>query len=264
MRRAAAFILTASLLCITACLDIVQFDASKIPDTSGDGGEGSSSRAEGGTTSASSSSSSGSSSAGSTGSSGGSSGATTSSSSSASSSSSSTSSSSSSGGTSSGGDAGKLGSFSLTYECTFCDNTGSLYIGAQITVTNGTGADVLLSDIIVRYYYTNDAATGLTEFNPNFADISTPGMNDVTITPTYGNGPVSPPLSDADTAAIFRFAGANTLPAGSSLVFNWNLHGGPWTQSNDYSFNASASSAPVANDHIVVDVSGCPAWGIAP
>jgi hypothetical protein len=136
-------------------------------------------------------------------------------------------------------------------------------------VLNGTSSPVPLKNITVRYYYTNDTATGTPTFFDNWANIRTPGVANINV--TFGDtiGAVSPAVTGADTYIEFSFSGTPGLsvPSGSYLEFDWEIHtydASGWTQSNDYSFNASDCSALAAWDHIVVLDSGNVVFGVVP
>jgi len=104
-------------------------------------------------------------------------------------------------------------------------------------VNNGSSA-IDLSGITLRYYFTNDG----TQKNNFWCDYSSIGNDNVTGSFTS----MSTTASGADTYLQLGFSsGAGTLAAGASADIQARFSKDDWSnynQSDDYSFNSSASS----------------------
>ncbi|RXE59088.1 glycoside hydrolase family 9 protein [Acetivibrio mesophilus] len=110
-------------------------------------------------------------------------------------------------------------------------------INPKFKITNNGAKSINLSDVKIRYYYTKDGDTP-----QNFwCDWSSAGNSNVT-----GNFFDAPsPRDGADAYLEVGFAGgAGTLESGESVEVQVRFSKDDWsnyTQSNDYSFNSSAS-----------------------
>jgi hypothetical protein len=137
------------------------------------------------------------------------------------------------------------------------DPSNQLSLSFQL-VNTGTNATTL-SNVKLRYYYTKDG----TQAQNFYCDYAQTGSGNVTGTfVTMGTA-----KTGADTYLEIGFtSGAGTLAAGSSTVVQCRVAKNDWsnfTQSNDYSFNAPASSY-VDWTKVTGYVSGSLQWGVEP
>ncbi|RCX09098.1 cohesin domain-containing protein, partial [Anaerobacterium chartisolvens] len=129
-------------------------------------------------------------------------------------------------------------------------------IQPQFVLTNTTGTAISLSDVKIRYYYTIDG-----EKAQNFwCDWSSVGGANVT-----GNFvKMNTPVTGADYYLEIGFTGsAGVLAAGQSAQVQARFAKSDWSnynQSNDYSFNASASS-PVDWNKVDAYIGSTLVWG---
>jgi hypothetical protein len=144
----------------------------------------------------------------------------------------------------------------------------SAYIGCELSIVNSSTASPSLSDLTVRYYYTDEVHM-TPQITINWSHVSTSGADqDLEVTPTVVA--LAPPVTDADTYVEFALASGSspTLAPGDSAMFSWQLQGpNPaqdiYTQTNDYSFNASMTTL-TAWDQVVLLEGGAVAWGLTP
>jgi len=134
--------------------------------------------------------------------------------------------------------------------------SNTLYVNVKV-VNTGTDA-IALSTVKVRYYYTNDG----TQSNSFACDYSPAGSGN--ITGTFGT------VSGAATAdryvEIGFTSGAGSLAAGGSTTAQCRIWKSDWsnfTQTNDYSFNATASSF-VDTTTVTGYIGGTLVWGTEP
>jgi hypothetical protein len=143
----------------------------------------------------------------------------------------------------------------------------SAYIGCELSVLNSGSTPVALSTLEVRYYYTDEVHL-TPQVNLNWSHVSTSGA-DQPLTVTSTVGPLQPPSTNADTYLAFDFASSHsTLAPGESAVFSWQLQGPDpskdiYTQTNDYSFEASATTLAPWN-HVTLTQGGTLVWGALP
>jgi hypothetical protein len=143
----------------------------------------------------------------------------------------------------------------------------SAYLGCEISITNGGTSSPAVSSLKARYYFTDEVH--LTEqMTINWSHISTSGADaDSTVTAAFA--PLVPAATDADTYIEFSFSsGHSSLAPGEAFVFSWQLQGPDpakdvYTQSNDYSFDASKTSL-TSWSHIVLLQNGSVVWGQLP
>jgi hypothetical protein len=143
----------------------------------------------------------------------------------------------------------------------------SAYIGCEISVNDASSTPVQLSDLTVRYYYTDEVHMG-PQMTLNWSHVSTSGADeDLTVNYTFGT--VSPAVADADSYVEFSFSSSvSVLTPGEAAVFSWQMQGPDpatdiYTQSNDYSFDSTKTTLTAWN-HVVLFESGSVAWGVVP
>jgi glucuronoarabinoxylan endo-1,4-beta-xylanase len=137
------------------------------------------------------------------------------------------------------------------------DPSGQLYLNFQL-VNTGSGT-VSLSNVKIRYWYTEDG----TQAQSFWCDYSPVGGGNVTGTFVK----LGTAKTGADTYVEVGFtSGAGNLAAGASTQIQCRCAKSDWsnyTQSNDYSFNSSASSY-VDWTKVTGYVSGALTWGTEP
>ncbi len=135
--------------------------------------------------------------------------------------------------------------------------SNQIYANFQL-INTGTGA-ITLSNVTIRYWYTEDGTQG-----QNFyCDYSPVGSSNVT--GTFGK--MGTAKTGADTYLEVGFtSGAGNLAAGANVVIQTRVAKSDWTnytQTDDYSFNSSATGY-VNWTKVTGYVSGTLAWGIEP
>lgn len=132
-------------------------------------------------------------------------------------------------------------------------------IYGRFNVINTSSSAIALSSVKIRYYYTLDGSQA-----QNFwCDWSPAGS--ANITGTFGV--VSPAKTGADTYLEVGFtSAAGSLAPGASVDVQTRIAKADWSnysQSNDYSFNSTATSYADWNK-VAAFVSGTQVWGILP
>jgi hypothetical protein len=178
---------------------------------------------------------------------------------------------STSGGSTSGGSTGSGGSVSgngVTAQYKVVSgNAMSSYIQCELYVLNAGPNTYAVSDLKVRYYYTDDVKT-TTDWSLNWSHISTGGANQ-NVTVTEASMAMVPTKPNADTYFEFSFApaGQSTIGPGQGIAFSWRFNASTqslqYTQTNDYSFDASKTTQADWS-HIVVLQNGTVIWGATP
>ena len=163
------------------------------------------------------------------------------------------------GGTSNGGSAGSAGSaaggpsgtagsssvagFSVQYKIL---NTSAMdaYISCEIVAKNGGSTSLPVSDLKVRYYFTDEPKKTNT-FQNNFQHIKITG-NQAELKVTQAVVGLAPTKPTADTYIEFSFSSGShpTLAPGEALDFAWQMQSADpakdtFNETNDYSFDAS-------------------------
>ena len=135
-------------------------------------------------------------------------------------------------------------------------STNTIYTNFRL-VNTGTDA-INLSNVKMRYYFTNDG----TQNNSFACDWSSVGNSNVT-----GTFVTLTPVANADRYLEIGFgSGAGTLAAGASAEVKGRVWKSDWsnfTQTNDYSFNASASNY-IDSTTVTAYISGTIYWGTPP
>ncbi|PJI07424.1 MULTISPECIES: X2-like carbohydrate binding domain-containing protein [Clostridium] len=150
-------------------------------------------------------------------------------------------------------------------------STSTNSIKANIKVINNTGADVDLSTLKLRYYFTEEG----TEAESFWCDYSglmggATGYHNVDTSKVSGNFVKLDAAQSTDKAnqyvEISFGSGSGTLEKGAYLMVQMRFAKSDWTsydQSNDYSFNPSATDYADANN-VTGYVNGKQEWGQEP
>ena len=145
--------------------------------------------------------------------------------------------------------------------------TSSAYLGGEILVKNAGPNSLGVSDIKVRYYFT-DEVKKQNQFNNNFQHINT-SSGQANLTVTFKVAGMAPTTATADTYIEFSFASDHgSLGPNEALDFAWQMQGpnpatDTFNQANDYSFDASKTS--LTNwEHIVALQGTNLLWGTPP
>jgi hypothetical protein len=156
----------------------------------------------------------------------------------------------------------------VQYKVEISGATGAA-IGSQLWVVNNSTSPVNLSDLAVRYYFTNEVSAQLTK-SINWANaglVGGPAGTFPTGNITISIVPMSMPKPLADTYVEFAFTGGSTLAASSYVQFSWvvqDFMSQNFNQTNDYSFSASATSQMDWQKVVLVYQGQAIAWGSPP
>jgi cellulose 1,4-beta-cellobiosidase len=167
-------------------------------------------------------------------------------------------------------DAGPLGGFTVLY-VNGQTPTDSSYIKCVLSILNTSGQSVPLTELTLRYYYTNEvtmpvtidlnsahASGGQTYYDLN-AKIS---MQNVVLTPAKTN-------ANAYVEIGFKTGSPSILSGDVATQVDWQIHETGYmqhyNQSNDYSFDATKTGSPMAWDHVALYRNGTTLlWGVPP
>jgi hypothetical protein len=178
------------------------------------------------------------------------------------------------GGTGTGGSGGGSGGsggtlvitdgFGIEYSVLSGDASSST-ISCQLDIVNSGSETVPLAEMTVRYYYTSEV-TVATTIDVNWAGLN-PGFTDLAPSLTGQAVPMDTPVANADSYVEFGFSGgAPAIAPGETASISWQIRASDWsmnfTQTDDYSFDASKTSAE-AWDHVVLLHNGSAIWGEA-
>jgi hypothetical protein len=142
------------------------------------------------------------------------------------------------------------------------------YVGAELDIKNSGAASIPLSQLKLRYYFTNEPkVTPLLTIN--WSHVSTSGANaDLTVSAV--TAALSPAATGADTYIEFSFSSDNhaNLGPGEGADFSWQMNGPNqavdiYTQTNDYSFDATKTTLTTWN-RVVLYQNGVVIWGTLP
>jgi cellulose 1,4-beta-cellobiosidase len=166
-------------------------------------------------------------------------------------------------------DAGPIAGFSVQYtnEATA---TNSSVIKCVLGIVNNSGQSVPLTELTLRYYYTNEVTHAIT-IDTNFAHASG-GVTyaDLTTKISKQNVVLTPSKTNANAYVEIGFmAGSPSILSGDvATQVDWQIHqtnyDQNYDQSNDYSFDASKTSAQTW-DHVALYRNGTTLlWGVPP
>jgi len=167
-------------------------------------------------------------------------------------------------------DAGAVAGFSVRYlnEQTSATNN---YIKCTLSIFNNSGQSVPLTELTLRYYYTSEV-TNPTTIDTNYAHASG-GQTyaDLTSKITKKTVALTPATANANTYVELGFAGGspNILSGDVATEVAWQIHENnyaqSYTQTNDYSFDASKTGSPQLWDHVALYRNGTTLlWGTPP
>ncbi len=131
-------------------------------------------------------------------------------------------------------------------------------LGSTFQITNTGSESINLSDLKIRYYYTEDG-TQDQNFNCYYSAVSNPSK-DITgkIKGTFGK--MDNPTATADTYFEISFSSdSGTIAAGGTVSVQAAVNKSDWSnydQTNDYSFNNSKDIVVYSGSNVI--------WGIAP
>ncbi len=143
----------------------------------------------------------------------------------------------------------------------YCDSAASgSSIQIHLDLVNYTSFSSKLSQVTVRYWFTDEAASSPNVMEQYYVPIPTT-MKFITL---------DPPRAGADT--VLEMSYSPSPDAGTSWVetrgFNFAFHktsyDGDYDQTNDYSYNPTLKSALGLNPKITAYVNGVLAWGCEP
>jgi len=143
----------------------------------------------------------------------------------------------------------------------YCDSAASgSSIQMHLDIVNYTAFTSRLSQVTVRYWFTDEAASSANVLEQYYVPIATT-MKFITL---------NPPRAGADTVLEMSYASAPD--AGSSFVetrgFNFAFHktgySGTYDQTNDYSYDPTLKSTLGLNPKITAYINGVLAWGCEP
>ena len=145
----------------------------------------------------------------------------------------------------------------------------SAYIECELHAKNGGTSTVAVSELKLRYYYTNEVVGKTPALTLNWSHITTGGANQ-TLDVTSTINPLTPAKNNADMYVEFTLASAShtNLSPNESGDFSWRMNGPNqatdiFTQTNDYSFDVSRTT-PQQWDHVVLLRNGTVVWGTPP
>jgi hypothetical protein len=167
-------------------------------------------------------------------------------------------------------DAGPIAGFSVRYQVGAPMVTNSSVIKCVLSIVNNSGQSVPLTELTMRYYYTNEVTNPVT-IDTNYAHTSG-GMTymDVTNKITKQSVVLAPAKTNANAYVEIGFASGspNILSGDVSTDVDWQIHDTNYTQSynqsNDYSFDASKTTSQTW-DHVALYRNGTTLlWGVPP
>lgn len=130
----------------------------------------------------------------------------------------------------------------------------------HLDIVNFTAFGSRLSQVTIRYWFTNENATTANVVEQYYVPIPTK-MNFL---------PVTPPRAGADTVLEMSFTDSPDAAVswvetrGFNFAFHKNGYSGTYDQSNDYSYDAKLTKTLGPNPKITAYVNGVLAWGCEP
>nr|MDA3851927.1 hypothetical protein [Spirochaetaceae bacterium] len=140
-------------------------------------------------------------------------------------------------------------------------------IGTKIQVVNESGESVDLSRVTIRYYLTSDSSTPLSYWCDYAGGPISSGWDSITSAVSGEQVTMVTPTSLADCYMEIGFtSAAGTLKDGGYAEIQSRFTKSDWSnmdQSNDYSFNETATS-PIEWNKVVLCVDDVIVWGETP
>jgi hypothetical protein len=153
--------------------------------------------------------------------------------------------------------------FRATCESRDNDPTNNL-IQPRLRIVNDSGSAVPLSQLTLRYWYTNETKPSQQIFQVYFAQSESNWSSIPASRITSKFTTVTRPL--ADTYLQVGFAStAGTLPTGAAVAVEFNIHAKNWgnyQENNDYSY--SPSTTRIDWNRVTVYRNGVLVWGTEP
>ena len=143
----------------------------------------------------------------------------------------------------------------------YCDSAASgSSVQIHLDIVNYTAFTSKLSQVTVRYWFTDEAASSTNVMEQYYVPVATT-MKFITLVP---------PRAGADT--VLEMSYSNAPDAGTSWVetrgFNFAFHktsyNGDYDQTNDYSYDPTLKSTLGLNPKITAYINGVLAWGCEP
>jgi trimeric autotransporter adhesin len=142
-------------------------------------------------------------------------------------------------------------------EVSVSNGTSDNSVAPKFTVTNTSGADLDLTTLKLKYYYTADGDEAQT-FNCYYAGTVGGTYQNLTGNVVGKTNKLDTATADADSYVQVTFNGG-TLVAGQSMEVQASVNKDGWknyNQSNDYSYNTGNKVTAAVNDKVI--------WGTAP
>jgi len=168
-------------------------------------------------------------------------------------------------GTSGTAGAGGAGSGCVTgnIRVDYANNNAGNQITYDMNVVNVGSSGIALSNLEIRYYFTQENAGTSLVPHPSFEQLQNPFVDiSSTVTITTSEAAMSTTTSTADHYFATTFAGSTTLAPNQYLAFETYFLPGNQTQTNDYSYGSQ--TVKQTWNKIVVLVSGVQQWGCTP
>lgn len=169
----------------------------------------------------------------------------------------------------SGGSGGSDGSpgcptgLSVTYKA---DTTtaSTTFLGGELQIDNQGDAIVDVSDLRLRYYFTNEVTASVSN-TVNWALMGPSNNRSADVTVQLDLVPLAVPKPKADSYLEFKFQSDKALSGGYIIIFSWKSgaqgSGQNFTQTNDYSFSPSD---PTDYSKLVLFDGDCVVYGTPP
>jgi hypothetical protein len=136
------------------------------------------------------------------------------------------------------------------------------FFGGELFVINDTAQPFTLTELKIRYYFTNEVTNATPSFTWQWGQFGPKNnLGGVTCSGTINALPA--PKAGADSYVEFTCSTAGELSAGPELVMSWKVGAqgmGKMLQADDYSFAAAQAD----NEKIVVMNGDTVVWGLEP
>lgn len=137
-------------------------------------------------------------------------------------------------------------------------------IAPQLRILNDSAANVPLSQITIRYFYTDETLPSAQVFQPFFAQNQSNWANIPFSNITSQFVQIAPPANRRYLQIGFT-ASAGTLVAGSAVALYFQIHAQNWAnyqETNDHSYTPSA--VEIDWNKVTVYRNGTLVWGVEP